>query len=447
MAFLAALLFIQESDRTHFDQSSGEVTLAADPSRLAEHSRPTKWHVVTDMVVFRGRLLASACYDFDSEWFLKPWAYSNGAQILEYSPESDEWKLLHEMAESMVLNVRVVDDRVLIPEFFPLNGRSRLVHAFDGKEWGTLGLLPAQNWHVMDVLRFGGALYVSGSWRDESPGDDPRWWKGYGRVFRSADDGRTWTEIHRTKENGRVLDMVEFRGRLYANEIGKQFIAWDGKKWEEIPVRLEPKPPVEPKLGSAHLMVFADRIVAINSALYYLFDGKKWTSHTPGYVDLWREGKTLYGLRDDGHVCATRDAVAWERVTKEGVPAKEFARMAEKGRPLHRGAVAVHRGRLFVGTGAEGRIYAAPYHGKGRFVSKPQEIDLSKGGRLTWDAVVPKGTSLKVRVRSAESMEALDRAAWADAPAKGHRWVQWRADLASDGKRTPVARNVRIAGP
>lgn len=447
MYLLLAVLLSQECERVHFEND--EVTLAGPSTRLLEHAKPAKGHVITDMVVWRGRLLASACYDFDTEWFLKPWGYSNSAQILEYSPERDAWTVLHDLAESMVLNVRVVDDRVMIPEFYPLRERSRLVHVFDGKDWSALGLLPAQNWHVMDVRRFGKDLYVSGAWRDESPGDDPQWWKGYGRVFRST-DGASWTEIYRTKENGRVLDMVEFRGRLYANEIGRRLIAWDGKRWEEIPVRLDPKPPAEPMLGSAHLAVFADRIVAINSELYYLFDGKKWTSHVPGYIDLWCEGRTLFGLRDNGHVYSTADPVAWERVTQEPVPAREFARMAARGRPLHRGSVAMHRGRLFVGTGAEGRIYAAPYFEKGRFVSRPLEVDLSTGARAEWEAVTPKGTAVRVRVRSADSKEKLEKAPWREiqpgglAPAKGHRWLQWRADLESDGKRTPLVRRFRV---
>src|SRR6185295_11880811 len=188
-----------------------------------------------------------------------------------------------------------------------LEEKSRLVHTFDGHAWATLGLLPQQNWHAMDVLRLGNKLYVSGSWRDldpEAQKKDPNWWPGYGRVFESADDGKTWTEIRRTRENGRVLDMVGFQSKLYACERGIQLIAWDGKKWDEIPVRFENRK-VDPKLGNGGLWVFAGKIVAINAELYYLFDGKKWTSYTPGFIDLWQEGGKLYGLRDDGHVSVT----------------------------------------------------------------------------------------------------------------------------------------------
>lgn len=447
---LALLLLLQESERAVRDDATGEITIAGNASKMVLHADPSKWHVITDMVVFRGRLLASASYDFDTDWFLRPWGYSNGAQILEFETATGEWKVIHELAESMILNVRVVGDRVMLPEFYPLNERSRLVHTYDGKAWDALGLLPQQNWHVMDVIESGGKLYVSGSWRDLEQKNDPAWWPGYGRVFVSEDGGKTWTQIHRTKENGRILDLVEFKGKLYGNEIGKQLIAWDGKKWDPVPVKLDVSPPVDAKLGSAHLMAFADRIVAINADLYYLFDGKKWTSHTPGYIDLWKEGKTLYGLRDNGHVYTTADAVKWERATRDPVPEKEFARMAEKGRPLHRGAVALHRGRLFVGTGAEGKIYAAAYHEKGKYTSKPEERAMGEKLAVEWDAATPSGTSLKLRLRTAESRDKLEKASWKDlakspadvAVSKGHRWVQYRVEMESDGELTPVLRSL-----
>jgi len=410
----ASRLHAQETDRVHVDPGTGQITLAARNTKLREHGKAPKWDVITGMVAYRGRLLASTTFDFGGQWELSPWAYSRGAQILEYSLEKDQWSVLRDFENSMFLNIRVVGDRLMIPEFFPLEGRSRLVHTFDGREWGSLGLLPEQNWHVMDVRRIRDRLYVSGSWRDldpEAAKKDPNWWPGYGRVFESADEGKTWTEIRRTRENGRVLDLVEFQGRLFACERGIQLIAWDGATWEEIPVRFE-KEKVDPKLGNGGLIVFAGKILALNAELYYAFDGKKWTSHTPGYLAVWAEGAKLYGLRDDGNVSVTEDAVKWTRLTTEGVPPKEFDRQAPKGRPLHRGSLALFHGRLFVGTGAEGRIYAAPFEEKGSFVSKPAKFEGGDRLTLSWESTGP-GTRLQIR--TAERGEDLSKSLWKSA--------------------------------
>lgn len=440
------------------DEPSGRITLAPDTSRLIPHGDPSKWNVITEMVVFQNRLLAFACLDFETPGTFQPFAYSNGAQTLEFLPERNEWTILRDEEASMIFNARVVGDRLMIPEFFPLQERSRLVHTFDGKTWGMLGLLPIQNWHVMDVLRWKEKLYVSGSWRDageEAPKDDPHWWPGYGRVFESEDDGKTWKEIRRTKENGRVIDMVEYHGRLYANERGEHLIAWDGTRWEEIAVSLDTKEKIEPKLGNAQLFVFADRIVAINDPLYYLYDGKTWSSHVPGFIDAWVKGGTLYGLRSDGSVHSSPDAKKWTPITKEGVPQKEFDRVTGQGkRPLHRGSLAVFQGRLFVGTGNEGTIYASAFEKKGRLVSKPVEWTEKSPPSLEWAATSPAGTSVALSFRSSDRADRLSKAAWREvrdpSPAKlplpsGHRWVQYRIDMEGDGCRSPILQSCRVS--
>ncbi len=449
-AVVLASLWLQVLDRVHWDRASGEITLAGRNAALRETPAPSRWDVVTDLVEHRGKMLAAVCMDFDETSFYPPLAYSHGARILVFEPAVGEWSLLREHEESMFFNLRVVGDRLLVPEYFPMNDRSRRIHTFDGEKWGELGLLPRQAWHVMDVRGIGDRLYASGSWRDEDEearGSDPDWWAGYGRVFESGDGGETWRSIRRSRERGRILDLVEFRGRLWANEAGRHLIAWNGSAWEEVPVRL-PGVGTAAKLGNARLIVFGGRILAYHAELLYSFDGRAWSSRQPGALDLWAEPGRLYGLRADGHVWTSEDGTSWSRLTREGISAAEFDRKTPKGRPLHRGSIALHRGRLVAGTAATGKIFAAPCEDRGTWTS--DAVDLAGPGpfHLHWEA---DGSGVRVRFRSAGSRADLTRAPWSDlaeSPARvpigpGHRWGQYRVELHSDGLRTPVVRALR----
>ena len=121
-----------------------------------------------------------------------------------------------------------------------------------------------------------------------------------------------------------------------ANERGQQLIAWDGTRWEEIPVRL-PGIGTAAKLGNAHLASFAGRLLAYHAELLYVYDGRTWSSQRPGFLDHWIEGDRLYAIRADGHVWETGDGGKWTKVTQQGVPSAAFDRQAPKGRPLNRG--------------------------------------------------------------------------------------------------------------
>ncbi len=405
----------QEADKVSIE--GGTVTLAGRHAKLVEHSDPSKRGVIVDLIVFKGRLIAFGSYNGNTE-------------ILEYDVLGDAWKLLKDSL-GFIINPRVVGDRILMPDHVG----SGPVHTFDGETWG--GLTIPRQLHTMDVAPFGGKLYVS------TGGTSNR-----GKVLESADDGLTWKEIRETKDAGRVLDMVEFKGKLWANERGAQLIAWDGKAWTEHPVKLPVKEKIDAKVGNAQLFVLGDKILATQAELVYTFDGTKWSSSAPGYIDLWREGKTMYGLREDGSVHSSTDGAKWSAVTKEHAPAKDFDTNYSGSRPYHRGAIAIHRGRLWVGAG-EGKMYAGTFEEKGRWTSAALERGPYQEAVLAWESSAPDGTVLKMKVRSAETREGLDGAAWVDATdnrhavAESHRFAQVRAEMTSDGTKTPV---VRVAG-
>lgn len=420
MGILLAVLLLQaQSEGTFRDPATGEVTLVGDYSELVEHSKDPTW-LVGDMTIWRGRL------------------FSTG--VREYVPAEDAWR--EAFVGSSMFMLRSLGSGLAMPHW-----SGGAVRIFDGGRPRDL-VLPGGHLHTMDVAEHDGCLYVSTG----SP--------GCGRVFRSADGGKTWTDIRRTRGDGRVLDMVSFKGRLFANERGEHLIAWDGKRWEEIPVKFPGvKERIDAKLGNAHLFVFKDKLLAVNIGMYYLFDGQKWNSKSLSFADLWVEDGEVYALTEDGHVDRSRDALNWTRVTKKGLPPGQIAGADRPGpgtlRPLQIGAIAIHRRRIFVGTSVSGRIYASPYAKTGVHTEPPQRLPANAtGGRLSIDAVVPEGTTLALSYRTAATKDGFADSAWkegaADAPADipaGHGWMQWRVRLASDGRRTPLVRSVTIVAP
>jgi hypothetical protein len=421
--------------RVHPDRSLG---LESDLSKLVHLCDPTKHDVIGDMTLFRGRLLASTSFHVSTSKM-----YSYSAQVLEGLP-SGQWKVLKDVGGTMLLNLRVLGDRVAYASF---SGPTDQVGTYDGTDWGSLAKLPQPMLHGMDVSAFRGKLYWSGSLRvtsAEELKDNPDASKGLGVVYESADDGKTWKEIYRDKEAGRVQDMVVLKDRLYANRRGVSLLSFDGAAWKDIPVGVPTKPGDKALLGDGLLSVHQGAILAASNPIYYRFDGSKWTSHVPGFLRIFVDGERALGLRSDGHVYQSTDGVAWKKLTETGVPPEEFG--PSKLHPLRRGSVALYGGRLFVGTGTAGKIYASPVAAKGSFLSRARPTD--SGSRLLWEAEVPEGATLGMSARTAPTEEGLSGAAWSEVGDSvqvppGHRFLQYRASFASEGSYSPVLKSVR----
>jgi hypothetical protein len=433
--------------------ADGALTLGSEPGKWLKPQDPSKWHVVTDLKVFQGRLIASSCYDFDDKGMLSPWAYSDGNDFCEYLPAADEWKVIHSQKTSMVFTMAVVGDRLYAPEFHAFTANR--LYAFDGKEFKESFPLPKEMLHGMEIAEWKGNLYLAGSWRTQSGGDarnDPNWYGGYARIYESSDAGATWREVYATKENGRVLSLAVWKDRLWANSRGIDLVSWDGTAWKNHPMKIK-NSNVVPALGAGPLIPMGDKLAIVNSPLVYLFDGKDWDSVTPGYVACAKIGATLYGVRDDGHVHTSTDGKKWTKVTSEAIPKDEFDRKAPMGRPIRRGSIALYRGRLVVGTGATGTVTMSPLHEKGTATFAAVKAALPASAMISVDAAVPDGAKLTVQTRSAKTKDDLAKATWKSADesgvvkfAKGDEWLQVRAVLESDKDRRkgPFVRSILL---
>lgn len=432
--------------------ADGALSLASDWAKWSKPQDPSKWHVTTDLKVFQGRLFASSCYDFDDKGMLSPWAYSDGNEFSEYLPATGEWKVVHSQKTSMVFNMQVLGKKLMAPEFHAFTANR--LYSFDGREWSESFPLPKEMLHGMDLCEWKGKIYLGGSWRTksgETAQNDPNWYGGYARLFESADEGKSWKEVYETKENGRVLSMTPWRDKLWINSRGFDLMSWDGKAWTQVPIRIK-NSNVNPALGPGPLIVMGDRLCIVNAPLVYLFDGKEWESVTPGYVTCAKLGDTLYGVRDDGQVCSTADGKKWTKVTTEAIPREEFDRKAPLGRPIKRGSITIHRGRLVVGTGATGLVYLSALHEKGTATLAPVKSSLSTA-TVSVDADVPDGTKLTVQLRSAKSKDELTKASWKSPDDKGavrfgksDEWLQARVVMESDKERrkSPLVRAITL---
>jgi len=419
------------------------LTLKSDLSKLVFVAAPSKNDVIADMTVFRGRLLASSCFKLDNPSF-----YSANGQILAAEAWGG-WKVEQGTRGSMVLNLRAAGERLYYACF---SGRTEEGGVFDGTTWATLEKLPQHMLHGMDVCVYKKKLYWSGSLRPlkaEEFDKNPLAYQGLGVVYESADEGKSWQEIYRDKEPGRILDMVVMKDKLYANRRGTNLMSWDGAAWKDIPVAVPTNGGEKALLGTGLLTVHKDAILAVSTPLYYRFDGEKWTSHTPGFFRLFVDQDRVYGLRPDGHVYQSSDGKSWSKVTETGVPPEEFGLDPAKPKnaaPLRRGSLALYRDRLIVGTGKEGKIFASRFVARGTFTSGTRST--AGGSRLEWDAHVPEGATLALSVRTAVTEAALAKAEWKEANEswsmpRDHRFLQYRASMTSEGPCTPVLQTVR----
>jgi hypothetical protein len=426
--------------KAHEDRT---LTLRTALPTLAFLCDPSKYDVITDMTVFRGRLFASSSYNVDNQFL-----YSPNGQILEAEPWGG-WKVEKDVRGSMLLNVRATGGRLFYACF---SGPTDEVGAYDGTTWDLLEKLPQRMLHGMDVCAYKGKLYWSGALRPLKAEDFekiPDASKGLGVVFESGDEGKTWKEVFRDKEPGRILDMVVLKDKLYANRRGINLMSWDGAAWKDLPVAVPTNPGDKALLGAGLLTVHKDAILAVSTPLYYRFDGNRWTSHTPGFFRLFVDGDRVYGLRPDGHVYQSTDGTTWSKLTEAGVPPEEFGPDPAKTRtaaPLRRGSLAVHRDRLYVGTGNEGKIYASKFLAKGAYTSGARPT--AGGTKLVWDAHAPPGSTFTMSVRTAVTKEQLSSAEWREADEtfvvpKDHRFLQYRASFTSEGSHTPVLQGVR----
>ena len=182
------------------------------------------------------------------------------------------------------------------------------------RSWAEVNLSDAA-WHVYDVASAGSALFLSGSSAGADDDND-----NFGVVWKSTDDGRSWTTDHRSDDptpNYRCYTMATFAGKVYVdcgplshpNGSHPDHFVNDGTSWTRTDL----------DLGHFSSQQFADLLVTIRDNRVVSFDGATVRDLGQDATVLAQENGVLYA-KDGSNIYRTADVAfpSWTLVASYG---------------------------------------------------------------------------------------------------------------------------------
>jgi len=348
----------------------GRLKEAGDISKVAQGHNP-----IWDLVVFQGDLYALVA--------TRPMGKRGGALLkLEGRARTRVYSFAR---DDGVYSMCATDSLLYVAGSDTNSGRHGNVYLFDGKRMEVRQVKPSglpayRADHNVAVAVFEGSIFVTNALK--SPG------AGRGRIFRSDDAGQTWSEDYREGSNWHPYGLhLSKRHGLFAamGQVMRRENARAGG-WEDVAVEGQNLAKVRHRSG-LQIPVMTNQIVdfgAFGEDLFACGDEAIWRYEPEkGFVRSARvPGKTFWRLSEhDGRlyaVCGERILHA-EQKARYAAPGAEFiepdgkndaevwaldspsgtwrrAAVLKEDRAL---SVASLNGRLYVGTGARGRIYAS----------------------------------------------------------------------------------------
>jgi len=460
-----------------------ETTLTPEVLLMTEYANPvllfdpTEDQTITCLVEFQGKLYVGSC--------TAPSGTDTGSVYI-YDVEQDAFSKSFQVHEQGLIRLEVYGDKLYVAGYDANNGGWDLgnIYVHDGTNWVEHRTVPRAV-HAYGLAVYKDRIYVSADIFDEGLVGDNSESKValYGRVVSSGDGGLTWKEEYREpwpRQNVGLL--ATFKDQLLLNASGDLVVLKDGA-WK----------PLNPDRASyLYVLEFQadDKRMLLGTpfGLCY-YDGERtWRSPTfseTGQIrGITRLGTTwiftnfyrgVYGHGPGGtHNYPRFEAVPADVprgmltiVTQEGI--EEDA----QGKPITPGnygslslqenptCCVAHRGRVYIGSHPEGRVLVFPVLKQGSLDSGVHRIDRAMVGKLEWEAATPKGTSVKLQVRTATTREGLDAAKFAGPDGTDQSWyeqsgvelkipaagfLQYRVVLATeDPARTPYLKRVAFS--
>jgi hypothetical protein len=445
---------------------------------------PTDDETITCMAEFKGKLYLGTCS--------RPGDTDTGS-IFTYDPDLHEWKKVFQVNEQGIIRLEADGDTLYVPGYDANDGGWDLgnIYVHDGQTWVERRKVPRAV-HTYGLAVLDDRIYLSADVFDEGlVGDNSKSRVNlHGRVMSSGDGGLTWREEYRSPEPGQDVGLLAvFKDQLVLNARG-DLVVGDGREWRQL------NPDGANFLYVLEFAADGDRLLLGTPFGLCYFDGRRsWRSpffsHYPGlgivrgitrFKDQWvlasyRRGAISHGPggthtyprldRGDGkwpegflwvvsQKALERDATGgsldWEKDGIRLAPVKDVPTCC-------RG----FRGRVYVGTHAEGRVLVLPVAKEGSLDAAPRPIPRAGDHRLRWDAATPPGTTVTFQLRTAATREALadmpyvgpdgtaqSRFERPDSPVNVPRagFIQYRATLKTENPAlTPYLKRVILSGP
>jgi hypothetical protein len=442
---------------------------------------PTDDETITYITDFKGKLYLASC--------TQPADTATGS-VFTYDPETNQWQKVFTVNDEGLVRLEVYGDRLYVPGYDANDGGWDLgnIYVHDGTTWIEHRTVPRAI-HEYGMAVYHDRLYVSADIFDPAPPGmtvDEAGDKGlidvYGRVVSSGDGGLTWREEYRGPRPGQDVGfMTVWHDRLILNAQG-DLVAFDGKRWQKL------------GLNPNALVVFdytdAGDVLALGTSLGLgFYDGKRFwlalgdpggvfRSHVRSVTRFGAHWIVLVTSIPGGTMGHGPGGTGYMRLSKPfdtyllALPEQQFRQVAsgtgtrESWGKIHwfgtrELAVSAHafRGRLYLGTHPNGRVLVLPVVGEGTLDSAPHKVSQAGTYHLTWNAATPEGTTCRLQVRTAPTMEALAAAPFAGpdgadaffetsgAPLSlSAGYLQYRVTLTTDNPAlTPYLKRVTMA--
>ena len=381
------------------DNSAGEILLKNDPADMVYLGCPARLPLITDMEVYKGKLLLLACTD--------PMAKSD-AEFCSYDPVNNIYEdidyynksegISNILVEQGTHIMRIYNGKVYFAGYDPDDGGNGTIYIYDGDTLIKKHNVPHVA-HGCDVACFQGKLYTSSVAKTDS---NP--------IEESSDEGETWQPMNIPPDMNRSSIgagyMWVYDDKLYVNGCTTKeedyfyesaLFVYDGAAWQTLLLGITSKPYIE------FLQIFFMMNLYSTDGINFVGNDFPASYHA---IDYTIYDTMLYAALSNYNnisLYMSTDGTTWESLGEN----------ASFPHRYNSGWLANYRGRLFEafgvykGSHGQAEIHVSSSAPSGYLISTAHPFDPFNEATISWNAEKPPGTEIKFQIRTAKSQPEL----------------------------------------